>query len=50
MIRCQPPFPRLLLASLIKVRKKGTVDFEVPPYAIVGGDPARVMGWAKRQK
>ena len=22
------------------------VDFEVPPYAIVGGNPAQVMGWA----
>jgi acetyltransferase-like isoleucine patch superfamily enzyme len=25
-----------------------TVDFEVPPYAIVAGNPARVVGWAKR--
>lgn len=23
------------------------VDFDVPPYAIVGGDPARVIGWSK---
>jgi acetyltransferase-like isoleucine patch superfamily enzyme len=23
------------------------VDFDVPPYAIVGGNPARVVGWAK---
>lgn len=23
------------------------VDFEVPPYAIVGGNPARIVGWAK---
>jgi acetyltransferase-like isoleucine patch superfamily enzyme len=23
------------------------VDFEVPPYAIVAGNPARIVGWAK---
>ena len=23
------------------------VDFEVPPYAIVAGNPARVVGWAR---
>jgi acetyltransferase-like isoleucine patch superfamily enzyme len=23
------------------------VDFEVPPYAVVGGNPARIVGWAK---
>jgi acetyltransferase-like isoleucine patch superfamily enzyme len=25
------------------------VDFGVPPRAIVGGNPARIVGWAKRQ-
>ena len=25
------------------------VDFEVPDYAIVGGNPARVVGWARPQ-
>lgn len=25
------------------------VDFEVPPFAIVAGDPARVVGWAREQ-
>jgi acetyltransferase-like isoleucine patch superfamily enzyme len=23
------------------------VDFAIPPYSIVGGDPARVIGWSK---
>ena len=23
------------------------VDFEVPPYAVVAGNPARIVGWAK---
>ncbi len=25
------------------------VDFEVPPFAIVAGNPARVVGWAEKQ-
>ena len=25
------------------------VDFEVPPFAIVAGNPARVVGWAKHE-
>jgi acetyltransferase-like isoleucine patch superfamily enzyme len=27
-----------------------TVDCEVPPYAIVGGNPARVVGWARPEE
>ena len=23
------------------------IDFEVPPFAIVAGNPARIVGWAK---
>lgn len=26
------------------------VDFEVPPYAIVAGNPARVVGWTRTEK
>ena len=26
------------------------VDFDVPPHAIVGGNPARVVGWAHPQR
>jgi acetyltransferase-like isoleucine patch superfamily enzyme len=26
------------------------VDFEVPPYAIVAGNPARIVGWARNEK
>jgi acetyltransferase-like isoleucine patch superfamily enzyme len=25
------------------------VDFEIPPFAIVAGNPARIVGWAKER-
>jgi acetyltransferase-like isoleucine patch superfamily enzyme len=25
------------------------VDFEVPPFAIVAGNPLRIVGWAKER-
>jgi acetyltransferase-like isoleucine patch superfamily enzyme len=35
------------LGTGVIVGAGAVVDFEVPPYAIVAGNPARVVGWAR---
>jgi acetyltransferase-like isoleucine patch superfamily enzyme len=37
------------LGAGVIVGAAAMVDFEVPPYAVVAGNPARIVGWTDRR-
>jgi acetyltransferase-like isoleucine patch superfamily enzyme len=39
--------PGARLGDGVIVGAGAVVDFEVPPYAVVAGNPARIVSWAR---